>query len=54
MRVRVYVESSEGAEICVFNESVNDWGQCDDLNVLIKGLLSAERLIKKYVESIGE
>jgi len=54
MRVQVWIENSEGVEVCVFNEHVREEGQ---EKLLINVLASAKELdedIRKFVESMGE
>jgi len=54
LRVHVDVETSQGVEVCVFNEDVTTAAQIDLLKTILNLALALEQHIRIYVEKMEE
>ena len=52
VRVKVEAENSEGLQITVFDEDVDDPAALDQLKQVVETALSLERAVKRYWEAV--
>jgi len=54
MRIQIYIENSQGIEVCVFNEHVREATQVDLVREIVGRCIYLEAALKEFVESRGE